>query len=316
MKAEICKYWGGAKGAFTFTFDDGCYRGSSEEVIENYKRIYEDFGVKIKATVGITVGFMHEWIIKFWQEAADNGYFEIGSHSVGHDLSYLESTPLEVREKDAKDSKEQLMAMFPGQGVETYILPGGTYDEKGLEPLKKHYIAVRGNKDGINYPGEIDWYDVKCFTAMLKRPTSDYTDFIDEVIKTEGWGMQMNHWITHKEEDTFHSQNADTFHDECTYLGEKAKSGEVWIASFEEAAKYIQRYEQSEVKLTEKDGIYTVEIIGEGADKTDTPLTVCLYTDTPICLYNGESKGLVIQPRNGRILIPIHKFQRFSLEKY
>lgn len=307
MKIELCKYKNDAKGAFSFTFDDGCYRESSTEVIENFKRVYEEYGVKIKATVGITVGFMHEWIIKFWQDAVSAGYFEIGSHSVGHDLSYLESTPYEVREKDARLSKEQLKEMFPGQTVETYILPGGTYDQKGLEVLRDYYLAVRCNRDGINYPGKINWLDIKCLTAMLKKPFSYYTDYIDEVIKTGGWGVQMNHWITHKEEDTFHSQKAESFHDECSYIGEKVKNGELWASSFEDVAKYIRKYEQSDLNVIEIDGKLKAEIIPNSDTPEailNTPLTISIETENDILLYGKDGGTTRLTPdKNGKILV-------------
>lgn len=312
MKVELCKYLGGARGAFSFTFDDGCYRESSEEVLENFKRVYNEYGVKLKSTVGITVGFMHEWIIRFWQNAVSEGYFEIGSHSVGHDLAYLESTPLEVREGDAKNSQIELRKMFPGQAVDTYILPGGTYDAGGLLPLKDYYIAVRCNKDGINYYEDVDFLDIKCFTAMLKRPFSDYKDYIDEVIKTGGWGVQMNHWITHKKEDTFHSQSADSFYDECTYLGKKAKGGELWVAPFGEVAGYMLRYKESELKITEENGIYTIEIAGNGKDKTDTPMTILIETDKKISVVNNGNNETILEPRNGKIYLNISDFVKIS----
>lgn len=307
MNIELCKYKGGAMGAFSFTFDDGCYRESSLEVIENFRRIYKDLGVKIKATVGITVGFMHEWIIKLWQDAVDEGYFEIGSHSVGHDLSYLEQTPYEVREKDAKESKEKLVKMFPGQSVDTYILPGGTYDKKGLEVLDDYYIAVRCNKDGVNYPGEIDWLDIKCLTAMLKQPFSYYTDYIDKAIKEGGWGVQMNHWITHKQEDTFHSQKAETFAEECSYIGEKAKSGELWIASFGEVASYIRKYEESTLKVSEVDGKLKVEILTNldtPPAVLNVPLTISIETDKDILVYNESGVAMRLSPnKDGKIYL-------------
>lgn len=311
MKIELCKYKGGAKSAFTFTFDDGCYRESSAEVIENFKRIYEATGIKIKATVGITVGFMHEWIIKFWQEAVDNGYFEIGSHSVGHDIAFLEEVAYERRDGDAKNSQEKLREMFPGEKVETYILAGGTYDANGLLPLEKYYLGVRGNKDGINYPGEIDWLDVKCFTAMLKRTTKEYTDYIDEVIKTGGWGMQMNHWITHKAEDTFHSQAADTFYNECTYIGQRAKEGEIWIGSFSDVAKYIKRYEKSTLSVNENNGICSLKIEGDGAN-LDTPLTILIKTDNKIAVFGKNGEETIITPQNGKIFLEIGDYIEFK----
>ncbi|MBQ8546805.1 MAG: polysaccharide deacetylase family protein [Clostridia bacterium] len=312
MKIELCKYKGGADSAFTFTFDDGCYLESSREVLDNFISVYQKYGVKIKATVGITVNFMHEALIDFWKASVKDGYFEIGSHSVGHDLSFSESTPYERREGDAKSSQLLLKNMFKGEAVETYILPGGSYDQKGLLPLKDYYIAVRGNKDGINYPEKIDWLDIKCFTAMLKRPLEDYTSYIDEVIKGGGWGVQMNHWITHKSEDTFHSQGAYSFKDECDYLGKKAQEGDVWVGSFAEVTKYIRRYENSRLSVTEQNGKLVAEIITKNDAFLDTPLTISIETDTPIIFYYNGGRGEEIEPIDGKILVEVDDFVVFE----
>ena len=312
MKIELCKYKGGAKSAFSFTFDDGCYHESSAEVLERFEEVYNKTGVKIKATVGITVSFMHEHIINFWREAVKKGYFEIGSHSVGHDLAFLETTPYKVRDEDARKSQELLREMFPGEKVETYILPGGTYDEQGLLPLEKYYSAVRCNKDGINYPEEINWLDIKCFTAMLKRPFSDYKEYIDRVIESGGWGVQMNHWITHKKVDTFHSQSADSFHEEANYIGECAKSGDIWVGAFGEVANYIRRYEESELRVSEENGKLVAEIITKNDRFLDTPLTILIETDTPIIFYFNGGKSEEVTPVDGKILIEVDDFIVFE----
>ena len=68
MNIELSKYKNGASCAFSFTFDDGCYLDSSREAMEIFEDVYNKTGVKIKATVGITVKFMHERLIDFWRE--------------------------------------------------------------------------------------------------------------------------------------------------------------------------------------------------------------------------------------------------------
>ncbi len=312
MKIELCKYLGGAKSAFSFTFDDGCYYDSSREVLENFKSTYEKYGVKFKASVGITVNFMNNALIDFWKNATRDGYFDITSHSVGHDVAYCQETPFEKREGDAKESKKQLMDLFSGEEVDTFIFPGGTRDEGGIQVLNEYYIAARGNTDGINYTNEINWLDVKCFTAMLKRPIKDYTDYIDEVISTGGWGVQMNHWITHKAEDIFHSQNADTFAEECEYLGKKASENEVWVGSFNEVARYIRRYEESELRVSEQDGKLVAEILTKNDRFLDTPLTVLIETDVPIIFYHDIKKTTEIEPIDGKILVDVRDFVLFE----
>lgn len=316
MKIELCKYWKGCKSAFSFTFDDGCYLDSSKKVVKILEDVSEKTDLCIKATVGITIGFMNDELVDFWRKATRDGFFDIASHSIGHDLSFTESTPIEKRGNDAEKSQKTLQEMFKGQSVSTYILPGGTYDSEGLLPLKEHYIAVRGNKDGINYTGNINWLDVKCFTAMLKRPYSDYTDYIDRVIETEGWGVQMNHWLTEKKEDVFHSQSLDTFEKECYYLAKKAKKYDVWVDSFEGVAKYLRKYEASELKITEESGLYTAKIVGEGARDRDTLLTLCIHTDKKVTLYvNGKASATLLPQKYKKVYVPISTNVCFSVEE-
>lgn len=312
MKIELCKYKGGADSAFSFTFDDGCYLDSSREVLDNFISVYENFGVKFKATVGITVNFMNDALIDFWRGCVENGYFDIASHTVGHDVDYNTSTPYEKRRRDAEESQMLLRKMFEGEAVDTFIYAGGSRDDEGSQVLDIFYSACRGNTDGVNYPGDIDWLDIKCFTAMLKRPLSDYTDYIDEVIKSGGWGVQMNHWITHKTEDTFHSQSADTFNGECKYLGERAKNGEAWVGSFSEVAGYIRRYEQSSLSVTEQNGKLRAEIVTKNNAFSDTPLTISIEIDKPLLFCKKDGKKEIIKPRGGKIYVEVDDFITFE----
>ena len=307
MNIELCKYKNGAKAAFSFTFDDGCYYDSSREAMEIFEEVFEKTGVKIKATVGITVAFMHERLINMWLEAIEKGHFDIASHTVGHDIAFSSETPFEKREADCKNSREKLRTMFPGEQVDTFIFAGGARDEEGTAVLADHFIACRAGDEGINHAGKINWLDVKCLTAMLKRPLSDFTDYIDKTLSEGGWGVQMNHWITHKEEDVFHSQNAAQFREECNYLGEAAKNNVIWTGSFDQVSKYIRKYEASTLKVSEKNGRLFVEI----STNNDTPsailgteLTVSIESDKDIFLYgkNGE-KTLLSPSKDGKIYI-------------
>ena len=84
MEFKLCKFKGGKKGAYTLTFDDGCYYDSTRDVEAIFDKVLERDGVKLCATVGITTGFMHERLINMWRELIDKGYFDIASHSVSH----------------------------------------------------------------------------------------------------------------------------------------------------------------------------------------------------------------------------------------
>ncbi len=307
MNIEICKYKNGAPCAFSFTFDDGCYYDSTREVIEKFEDVYEKTGVKIKATVGITVGFMHERLINMWHEAINKNYFDIASHTIGHDVAFCSDTPYEKRKGDAEGAQKLLREMFPGQEVKTFIFAGGARDEEGTRPLAEHYIACRAGGHGVNQPGKIDWLDVNCLTAKLAMDLDYYKDYIDQTVSEGGWGVQMNHWITHKEEDVHHSQNAEQFKVECDYLGEKARGGKIWTGSFEEVASYIRKYEGSTLKVSEENGKLKAEIISNCDTPSavlDTELTVCIESESPILVYNEDATTEKYVPcDNGKIYI-------------
>lgn len=315
MDIEICKYKDGAECAFSFTFDDGCYLDSSREAMQDFIDVYNSYGVKIKATVGITVNFMHERLIDFWREAIKAGYFDIASHTIGHDIAFHSSTPYEKRKADAKGAQDKLRQLFEGERVETFIFAGGERDKEGTDALAEHYFACRAGEHGINHVGKIDWRDLHCLTAMLAKPTEYYTDYIDSTISEGGWGVQMNHWITHKEEDVFHSQNAEQFKYECDYLGKKAQGGKIWTGSFVEVGAYLRKYEGARLKVTENDGILRAEIISNSDTPEavlDTELTILIKTDKDIFLSKPNGEKLQIKPsKDGKIYVNTKDFIEF-----
>lgn len=250
MNAKICQYKNNAKSAFSFVFDDGCYGESTMWTYEIFEEIFNRTGFKFKATSAQTVGFISPNAKKMWEDLFEKGYYDYCAHSINHCLCYSDDTPVDELHKDAHDTQVRLTEMY-GQKPLTYATPGGGSNRFGWNVLKNYYIANRNGNDQINIPGKIDWYDIGTFTAMLKRTTEEYTQNIDETIKNGGWSVQVNHWITKKDEDKFHSQSYSTFVDECNYLAEKAKSNDVWVCSMNEAVLYLQEAEACVLKVNE-----------------------------------------------------------------
>ncbi len=288
MEAKICKYYGNASALYTLTFDDGCYLESSIEVVKIFEKIYKDTGVKIKATSAQTLNFLNDELVSFWREQIKNGYFDLASHSVSHDVCYNSKTPLEIRERDAKNSKDGLEKIY-SQKIYTFVTPGGGSDAEGREILSKYYEATRNGNDKIDDTENIDWHDISTFTATIDKTTDDYKQIIDKTIENGGWSVQINHWITSKDKDIFHSQRAHTFKEECEYLAECVKNKGLLVMSFNDAVSYIKRAKSASVEISCENDIYTLKIISElKGGFYDTPLTVLVKTDSDILLNNGE----------------------------
>lgn len=250
MNAKICRYKNNAMGAFTFVFDDGCYGESTLWTYEIFKDIYEKTGIKFKATSAQTVNFISPGLKDMWVKLFNEGYYDLCAHSIDHCIGYNSKTPAENLHKDASQTQIELEKMY-GIKPLTYATPGGGSDEVGWSVLKSYYIANRNGNDKINIPNEIDWFNIGTFTAMLKRGSEEYTKNIDETIKNGGWSVQVNHWVTKKAEDVFHSQAYDTFVNECNYLAKKATENQIWVCSLNEAALYLQEAEKSSVVVEE-----------------------------------------------------------------
>lgn len=285
MNAKICKYKNNAKSAFSFVFDDGCYGESTEWTYEIFKGIFEKTGIKFKATSAQTVSFISPNMKKIWDKLFDEGYYDYCAHSITHCICYCKNTPVEEMHKDASETQIKLAQMYGSKPL-TYATPGGGSDEFGWNILKNYYIANRNGNDKINIPGEIDWFNIGTFTAMLKRTTEEYTSNIDEIIEKGGWSVQVNHWITKKEEDKFHSQSYDTFVKECDYLAEKAVSKDVWVCSMNEAVLYLQEAENSTLTITDgENGTKVTLVCPLDKEIYNYPLTVeidgTLYNITP-----------------------------------
>ena len=247
MEIKIATYYKNAKGAFTFVFDDGCYGESTMDAYEILKGVYEKTGVKIKITSAQTVNFVSPGLVTMWKKLFSEGYFDLSGHSVTHCLSYHSQTPYEELEMDATETKRRLEQTY-GIPVLTFVTPGGGDDKEGLEVLRKHYLANRNGHDRLNDTYNMDLYDVGTFTARFAYDTEKpYIDNIDETIKKGGWSVQINHWLSKKEEDTHHAQRLSTFEPQCMYLAEQALKNNVWVCSFNDMVKYIYIRDNSRV---------------------------------------------------------------------
>ncbi len=276
MEIKVAKYLNNAKGAFTFTFDDGCYKESTLKTVEIFKEVEAKTGIKIKATSAQTVGFLHEGLIDMWRELFDAGYYELASHSVDHCIGYNEDTPEEKRLYDAEVSRDKLAEIY-GKTPICFAIPGGGESEGACQLLSRHYYANRVGEGPINYPDTINFMRLTSFVGRLSHENVEpYKDYIDRVIETEGYGIQINHWITEKESDVHHAQRVGVFRDECFYIAERALKGDIWIASLNDAIKYIYEYKNAKIS-TQGDAI----TVSHDLDRSvfDMPLTLVISSD-------------------------------------
>ncbi|MBO5374935.1 MAG: polysaccharide deacetylase family protein [Clostridia bacterium] len=301
MKASIAKYLNNAHAGFTLVFDDGCYYDSTLKTVEIFKEIEKQSGVKIKATSAQTVGFLNEKLIALWKELVAQGYYDIASHSMDHCICFNEQTPWDVRVNDAIQSKGELEKIY-GIAPICYVAPNGGHTPEGCRALHDIYYANRNNKEGGSDPDTMDMYDIGVIIGRHehKDPTP-YIEFVDGLVKGGEYAIQVNHWLSEKEEDIFHAQRLDTFREECYYLASLALEGKLWIASMNDAVKYF--YERKSAKISTQGNKITVS---HTLDKSifNMPLTLVIDTDedktieingTPFDIKAGKENIITIE---------------------
>lgn len=294
MEIRIARYFGNAKGALSFTFDDGCYKESTLKTIEIFKAVEAKTGIKIKATSAQTVGFLHEGLIDMWKTAFDEGYYDLCSHSVDHCVGYNDETPEEKRLYDAEASRDKLAEIY-GKTPICFAIPGGGESEGACQLLSRHYFANRVGEGPINYPETINFMRLTSFIGRLSYENAEpCIKFIDEVIATGGYGIQINHWLTDKEQDVHHAQRTHVFEDECFYAAQRAAEGELWIASLNDAVKYI--YESKNAQITTQ-GDEIIVSCDLDTSIFDHPLTLVI---TPDCDKAVKINGVDFSLEGGK----------------
>lgn len=296
MEIKIAKYLNNARAGFTLVFDDGCYYDSTVKSVEIFKSVKSKTGVKIKATSAQTVGFLHERLIDLWRELIAEGYYDIASHSMDHCLCFNEETPWDVRVNDAKESKRRLEEIY-GVPQICYVAPNGGHTKKGCEALHEYYYANRNNNEGGFDPDDMDMYDLGVFIARHEYTTvKPYADFIDTLVENGTYAIQVNHWLSEKEQDTFHAQRVDTFAEECLYIAKLQLENKLWIASMNDAVKYFYERKNAKIKV-EGDSIS----VSCDLDKAifNHPLTLVITTPSPKrVLINGTAFELLADKEN------------------
>lgn len=290
MDFSVAKYFGGTLGAFSLSFDDGCYKDSTLEVAEILREMNKKYSVNMKFTSAQTVNFLHEGLIDMWKELRKEGLCDIASHGIDHMVGFNEETPYERRYEDAKKSKEELEKIY-GEKIFTYVGCGGGHTVEGSRVLDEFYYGHRAVEGDINYPYSDGFY-MNFVTSFIGRLSftdiSPIVEVVNELKKNYGWVVQVNHWITHKDEDKFHAQRADVFKDECEYLAKNADT--VWVCSFNDAVKYISEVKNGSLEVTPLDDGYEL-IFNCPLDKEifDHPITIEAKTDKAVSVIcEGE----------------------------
>ncbi|WP_239059489.1 polysaccharide deacetylase family protein [Bacteroides sp. 224] len=283
---RVAKYKDDKDCAISYTFDDG--------LIEHYTLVAPRMeklgfrgtfwinGNKInKDATAIADTTRMTWAQL--KEMSDRGH-EISNHGWAH--KNFSRFPLEEIKEDIYKNDSALFA-WTGKMPRTFCYPN---NNKKAEPMK---IAVENRVGTRTFQRSIG----------SKSTPEDLEKWVNNLIKTNDWGVGMTHGITYGY-DAF--RNPQRFWDHLEKV--KALDDKVWVGTFEEVAAYTKEQKQLTYEITpQKKGFTITPHLSLEKSLFTEPLTGVVMGSKKVTVRQGGKK-LKTQVRDGKVLFDFDPF--------
>lgn len=233
------------QGIVTMIMDDG-YEASTAY----YKSAFEANGLKG------SLALITDWVDddpQFWQDMVASGYFDIQSHSVSHmDLSQTDLDQATI-EHEVIQSKTILQSLFEGQEVLGFVAPENKSNGASDEVIIQHYAAMRKGVRGFNSlsPSQPDWYNLMVQGVMNTASEATMNGWLDTASDNGKWLIEMWHGVASYNPNTYNPVSKTVADNHLAYMGEKQEQGDLWVATFGEAIKYIRQRQAADITVVE-----------------------------------------------------------------
>ena len=262
----------GTKAIASLTFDDGLMNTA-----KNLNYLFAKYDLcgslmMITDNVGVT------YSVERWNELFKDGYLQPESHSYSHD-KITSSTPdtntPENIEEEVVLSRDTLNKLFSYHNVLTYAIPYSSYTKEAYQAVMENYYAARGGEcvliasygnsgkmqslDPASGTSRGSWYNpyiarLATYSTNGELTTTAIKNYLTQCIRNNGWFIGMAHGIVEGE-------NMDITSDDLSVvlaaMQKHVNNGDLWVATYSDATKYIRERQNSTVKAyTTFDGMY------------------------------------------------------------
>ncbi len=335
LYTEILKVKNGASGIITIVHDDGSI-DTAEYMIKQFSRYDGNLCASIAMIadrVCDTEGNLKKDAEK-WKEVVKKGNFDIVGHTQSHTW-YGFSDDGESGKYPHRDGYEVEYDYAPGhmtdeiagsadrlgeifdQKVLCYAIPGfpttGNYtgrNDVALDIIDANFIAARGSGGSamfgdvkVKNMNDLENLNYQQLNSLTALTTSDYKtewfEYVDNAAEYGGWGIFLFHAMNNKETDyeftVARSKTTELF----AYINKKVESGEIWCATFTEAAQYTKELQSATASVSVSGKGIAVSVTDKLDDYMyDAPLTVKVQVldswESAKVKYNGEKFELPV----------------------
>ncbi len=288
--AEIMNVKGGASAIATMTFDDGVHN-TSMALYTLLKQYDLKASLMVVPERAETSQGSYSSVSQL-REFSKDGYVDILSHSYTHlymhdDGENAVNNTEENIAREVVDSYNYLRNKFPNQYPISMAVPGGNYSKDAEAAMMSTYYAARyknstaslTNIQSLTPAESIEgggWYNLSnMWLKDSKIADGSLIAYLDACVQQGGWFFTGCHNFDPN------GGNYDISVENLEVLMKALKayqdSGDLWVATFSDATRYLREYESSTVKQYRTSEAMFVEV--EMAERTPggLPLTESIF---------------------------------------
>lgn len=251
LESDIAEVYDNLNGIVTVISDDGIYY--SGELLNELAKKYQ-----FHITCAGAIRFVED-DLKDWQEIEKQGYVEVINHSYNH-IRMEEGLDISFNRDELYheivDSDEWFEENFDGDQM-TFVCPENQMCKIGYELLHDNgFFAVRQGSRGFNElsPEEGDepfqWFNLGTYGVGDVETTAERNQWVDYAINQHKWLIEMWHNVTYEDDGTYQRISYEMADEHMNYIAQQRDIRNVWVASFNDATKYIREKQHSVSKAS------------------------------------------------------------------
>jgi oligosaccharide reducing-end xylanase len=284
--AQICQIKDNKKSAVVFTTDDGLLN-SVKFYVSEWKK---DSLRGTCAIISGSVGGAAQWAE--WKKLIDEGYLDVGNHSMTHPVGGLPTLSLAALEPDVNGSKTQIETNLPGYHVVTFLCPEGAYNDQVINKIMEHHAANRVVDRGYNSfnPTQSQIYRLKRQQILGATTVAEMNGWIETAISGGQWLIEAYHGCDNEGWEPPSCANLATH-----YAYVATRRSLLWNGTFNEVIKYIRERQSSTLRTVSSSATAIVLQLTDTLDNLDFDFPLTLKTEVPsdwqkVYVAQGSSK--------------------------
>ena len=292
---------GGADAIATMTFDDGGIQ--SAELLNELCAKYD-----AKASLMLIPSYLNDSNKQRWHNIVSKGYLYPESHGYSHLTLTEKANPGLTHEIKYRETYESIVALeeffgdvIPNYTALVYALPQSSADtDVKTDYISKYFYAARGGicviSDDNSNKGKTQsldpsiginagsWYMPYSSRMMpMNNYIEDYKELsveasiehLERCIREKGWYISSCHGIVPGENQNITPEDFERI---LAVMQQYQKENKLWIATYNEAVRYIRERQNSTVKAyTRGDGMYYVDVTMAEKTADNLPLIANIF---------------------------------------